>query len=642
MAIQSHLALKDHIRERRLVNARLIFAALFSVLLFTGVIIRLVVLQVVEYEHFDSLANKNRVDIEPLPPQRGLIFDRNGVVLAENMPTFSLDLVPEKVPDLPATIEALTELLQINETDLERFHEQLKQSRAFEQVTLRYQLTEEEVARFSINRHRFPGVDVVGRLIRHYPQGKLFAHAIGYVGRINQQDLLIINPQNYKGTLQIGKTGVEKQYEDLLHGTVGYRQVETNVQGRTVRELKSEPSHPGEDLYLHLDIGLQRTAVEALAGENGSVVAIDPRNGGILAMVSQPDFDPNLFVSGISTKDYSALRDSPERPLYDRSLRGHYPPGSTLKPFVALAGLELGVVTEQSRTYCPGWYSLPGHSHRYRCWKHQGHGHMNALDAMAQSCDVYFYDLAHALGIDRMHTFLDMFSLGRKTGVDIPNESGGLLPSSEWKRNSRNQAWFPGETLIAGIGQGFNQTTPLQLAHATSILAMRGTVHTPKLVRASRSGGQEDLQLMPAAEAVTLPMQNADNWQAVIDSMVEVIHGQRGTARHIGEEMPFNIAGKTGTAQVFGIAQDEKYDAETLEKKLHDHALFIAFAPADDPQFAVAVVVENGGSGSKTAAPIARKMIERYFNLPTEPKPEEAEAVETETLPAPSEAVTDE
>ncbi|MEX0614752.1 MAG: penicillin-binding protein 2, partial [Methylophaga sp.] len=276
MAINSHLALKDHIRERRLVNARLIFAALFSVLLFTGVIVRLVVLQVVEYEHFDSLANKNRVDIEPLPPQRGLIFDRNGVVLAENMPTFSLDLVPEKVPDLPATIEALTELLQLNETDLQRFHEQLKQSRAFEQVTLRDQLTEEEVARFSINRHRFPGVDVVGRLIRHYPQGELFAHAIGYVGRINQQDLLIIDPKNYKGTLQIGKTGVEKQYEDLLHGTVGYRQVETNVQGRTVRELKSEPSHPGKDLYLHLDIGLQRTAVEALAGENGSVVAMDP------------------------------------------------------------------------------------------------------------------------------------------------------------------------------------------------------------------------------------------------------------------------------------------------------------------------------------------------------------------------------
>lgn len=615
MAIDSHLALKDHLRERRLVNARLIFAAIFSFLLFAGVIIRLVVLQVVEYEHFDSLANKNRVDIEALPPQRGLIFDRNGVVLAENMPTFSLELVPEKVPDMQATISALADLFALSEEDLSKFHERLKQHRSFEQVTLRYQLTEQEVARFSVNRHRFPGVDVVGRLIRHYPQGPLFAHAVGYVGRINQQDLLIINPQNYKGTLQIGKTGVEKQYEDLLHGTVGHRQVETNVQGRTVRELKSVPSQPGQDLYLHLDVELQRTAAEALEGYNGSVVAMDPRNGGVLAMVSQPDFDPNLFVSGISVKDYAELRDSLDQPLYDRSLRGHYPPGSTLKPFMALAGMELGVVTEHSKTYCPGWYSLPGHSHRYRCWKHQGHGHMNALDAMAQSCDVYFYDLAHALGIDRMHTFLDMFGFGRKTGVDIPNESDGLLPSSEWKRNTRNQAWFPGETLIAGIGQGFNQTTPLQLAHATSILAMRGTVHTPQLVRASRSSGQQTLQLMTAAPAETLPMQNADNWQAVIDSMVEVIHGERGTARHIGEKMPFNIAGKTGTAQVFGIAQDEKYDAETLAKKLHDHALFIAFAPAEDPEFAVAVVVENGGSGSKTAAPIAKKMIEQYFGL---------------------------
>ncbi|MCX4188777.1 penicillin-binding protein 2 [Methylophaga sp. OBS3] len=618
MAINSHLALKDHLRERRLVNARLLFAAIFSLLLFIGVTVRLVVLQVVEYEHFDSLSNKNRVDIEPLPPQRGLIFDRNGVVLAENMPTFTLELVPEKVPNMAETIEALTELLGLTGEDLEKFRERLKQQRSFEQVTLRYQLTEEEVARFSVNRHRFPGVDVVGRLIRHYPQGALFAHAVGYVGRINQQDLLVIDQQNYKGTLQIGKTGIEKQYEDLLHGTVGYRQVETNVQGRTVRELRSVASQPGQDLYLHLDIGLQRTAVEALTGYNGSVVAMDPRNGGILAMVSQPDFDPNLFVSGISIKDYAELRDSPERPLYDRALRGHYPPGSTLKPFVALAGLELGVVTEHTKTYCPGWYSLPGHSHRYRCWKHSGHGHMDAIDAMAQSCDVYFYDLAHALGIDRMHTFLDMFGFGRKTGVDIPNESGGLLPSSEWKRNSRNQAWFPGETLIAGIGQGFNQTTPLQLAHATSVLAMRGTMNKPTLVRASRTSGQEELQLMPTQPPETLPMQDANNWQLVVDSMIEVVHGQRGTARHITEKMPFRMAGKTGTAQVFGIAQDEKYDAETLEKKLHDHALFVAFAPADNPEFAVAVVVENGGSGSKVAAPIAQKMIEEYFGIEAE------------------------
>ncbi|AFJ02330.1 Penicillin-binding protein 2 (PBP-2) [Methylophaga frappieri] len=615
MAINTHLTMKDHLRERRLVNARLVFAAIFSVLLFLGIFVRLVVLQVMEYEHFDSLANKNRVDIEPLPPQRGLIYDRNGVVLAENMPTFSLELVPEKVPDMPATLTALQELFSVDADELSKFQERLQQQRSFEPVTLRYQLTEDEVARFSVNRHRFPGVEVVGRLIRHYPQGALFAHAIGYVGRINQQDLQVIDTQNYKGTLQIGKTGVEKQYEDLLHGKVGYRQVETNVQGRTVRELTSQASIPGRDIYLHLDTTLQRTAAKALAGYNGSIVAMDPRNGGILAMVSQPDFDPNLFVSGISIKDYAALRDSPERPLYDRSIRGHYPPGSTLKPFVALTGLELGVVSRNSETYCPGWYSLPGHSHRYRCWKHQGHGHTNVIEAMAESCDVYFYDLAHALGIDRMHDFMSQFGFGQRSGVDIPNESKGLLPSSQWKRSSRNQAWYPGETLISGIGQGFNQTTPLQLAHATAILAMRGMVQPPQLVRGSRENGQSALELMANEQGQSVPVQSPENWQMVVDAMVEVVHGKRGTAKHIGEGMPFKIAGKTGTAQVFGIAQDEKYDAETIAKKLHDHALFIAFAPADNPEFVVAVVVENGGSGSQKAAPMAKTMIEQYFNL---------------------------
>jgi len=611
----SRFTLKDHFRESRLINGRLIFAAILSVLVFAVVIVRLVVLQVLEYEHFDSLSNRNRVDIEPLPPQRGLIYDRNGVMLAENIPTFSLEMVPEKVPDIEQTLNDLSVLLALSEEDVSEFQERLKRHRRFQQVVIRQRLTEQEVARFSANRHRFPGVDIEGRLIRHYPQGHLFAHMIGYVGRINERDMQIIDQQNYKGTLQIGKTGVEKEYEDDLHGEVGYRQVETNVQGRIVRELMSVASHSGDDLFLHVDINLQRVASEALADYNGSVVAMDPRTGGVLAMVSKPDFDPNSFVSGISTKEYGELRDSPDRPLFDRALRGHYPPGSTLKPFVALAGLELGVVTEHSKTFCPGWYTLPGHDHRYRCWKHYGHGHVDLKDAVAQSCDVYFYDLAHALGIDRMHQFLDLFDFGHRTGVDIPSESKGLSPSREWKRGSRNQAWFPGETIISGIGQGFNQTTPIQLAHATATLAMRGATTEPQVVRASRAAGDADMQLRNGNNMHSLPMENSQHWEAVIDSMVEVIHGARGTARHVGEGMPFKIAGKTGTAQVFGIAQDEKYDAETLERKLHDHALFIAFAPADNPEFVVAVVVENGGSGSKTAAPIAREMIKQHFGI---------------------------
>lgn len=611
----SRFTLKDHFRESRLINGRLIFAAILSVLVFTVVIVRLVVLQVIEYEHFDSLSNRNRVDIQPLPPQRGLIYDRNGVMVAENIPTFSLEMVPEKVPDMAQTLQQLTRLLSLTEEDVSEFQERLTRHRRFQQVVVRQRLTEQEVARFSANRHRFPGVDIEGRLIRHYPQGHLFAHTVGYVGRINERDMQIIDLQDYKGTLQIGKTGVEKKYEDNLHGEVGYRQVETNVQGRIVRELMSVASHSGDDIFLHLDINLQRVASTALADFNGSVVAMDPRTGGVLAMVSKPDFDPNLFVSGISSKAYAELRDSPDRPLFDRALRGHYPPGSTLKPFVALAGLEMGVVTEHSKTYCPGWFSLPGHDHRYRCWKHYGHGHVDMKDAVAQSCDVYFYDLAHALGIDRLHQFLDLFGFGHRTGVDIPSESRGLSPSREWKRGSRNQAWFPGETLISGIGQGFNQTTPIQLAHATSTLAMRGVTTEPQVVRASRAAGDADMQLRSSNNTNSLPMENSQHWEAVIDSMVEVVHGTRGTARHVGEGMPFKVAGKTGTAQVFGIAQDEKYDAETLERKLHDHALFIAFAPADKPEFVVAVVVENGGSGSKTAAPIAREMIKQYFGI---------------------------
>ena len=613
--MSSRFALKDHFRESRLVNERLIVAALIAGLLFIVVMVRLAVLQVVEHEHFNSLSNQNRVDMGPLPPQRGLIYDRNGVILAENIPTFSLELTPENVHDLDSTLAELALLFSMTDEEIVDIKGRIKRQRGFRQFVFRQRLTEKEVAVFSVNRHRFPGVDVVGRLIRHYPQGALFAHTVGYVGRINERDQKRIDAKNYKGTQQIGKTGVERYYEDLLHGQVGYRQVETNVQGRIVRDLQNEPSTPGQDLFLHLDVNLQRVAAEALGEFNGAVVAIEPTTGGVLTMVSKPDFDPNLFVTGISTKNYSVLRDSIDRPLFDRTLRGHYPPGSTLKPFVALAGLELGVVNEQTESFCPGWFTLPGQDHRYRCWKSHGHGKVDLKTSISQSCDVYFYDLAHTLGIDRLHDFLDIFDFGHRTGIDVPSESRGLSPSSEWKRTRRNQAWYPGETVISGIGQGFNQTTPIQLAHATAILAMRGVNVSPNVARASRKNGDSELQLIPTEHAEASPMENSQNWEAVIDSMVEVVHGKRGTARHVGVGLPFKMAGKTGTAQVFGIKQDEKYDAETLAKKLHDHALFTAFAPADKPEIVIAVVVENGGSGSRTAAPIARKIIDQYFGI---------------------------
>ncbi|MDT8371217.1 MAG: penicillin-binding protein 2 [Gammaproteobacteria bacterium] len=613
--MSNRFALKDHYREGRLVNDRLIFSVIFTGLLFIIIMIRLVFLQVFEHEHFDSLSNKNRVDIEPLPPQRGLIYDRNGVVLAENIPTFSLELVPENVPDIDLTLNELADMFAMSDEEIDDLKLRIKHQRRFRQVIVRERLTQQEVAMFSVNRHRFTGVDVVGRLIRHYPQGALFAHTIGYVGRINEREQQYIDEQDYKGTLQIGKTGIEKYYEELLHGTVGYQRVETNVQGRVVRELFRSAPVSGSDLFLHLDTNLQRVAFDALGEFNGSVIALDPKTGAILAMVSKPEFDPNLFVSGISSKQYAALRDSPDRPLFDRALRGHYPPGSTLKPFIALAGLEMGVISEQSKSFCPGWYTLPGQDHRYRCWKSHGHGHVDLNDAISQSCDVYFYDLAHTLGIDRIHSFLDLFNFGHRSGIDIPSESAGLSPSKEWKQQNRRQVWYPGETLISGIGQGFNQTTPIQLAHATAILAMRGINITPRVARATRSSVESELELIPAIIAEPLPIERSRNWEAVIDSMVEVVHGKRGTARPVAKDMPFKIAGKTGTAQVFGIKQDEKYDADTLAKKLHDHALFIAFAPADDPEFVVVVVAEHGGGGSKTAAPIARKMIKHYFGV---------------------------
>ena len=613
--MSDRLTLKDHFRESRLVNDRLIFSAILAGILFAIILARLAILQVVDHEHFKTLSHNNRVGIEPLPPQRGLIYDRNGVVLAENIPTFSLELTPEKVDSLDETLTSLVKLFNLSSEEVAEITKKIRQQRGFRQVVIRKNLTEKEVALFSVNQHSLTGVDVVARLIRHYPHGALFAHTIGYVGRLNERDQKSVDGREYKGTLQIGKTGVEKEYEKLLHGQVGYRQVETNVQGRVVRELTREPSHSGQELYLHLDINLQRVASEVLADYNGAIVALEVKTGGILAMVSKPDFNPNSFVSGISSKEYDLLRDSADRPLFDRSIRGHYPPASTLKPFVALAGLERGVTRSESKTFCPGWYKLPGHEHRYRCWKTHGHGIVGLKQSLAQSCDVYFYDLANSLGIDQMHGFLDIFGFGRRTGIDVPSESRGLSPSREWKREAKNQVWYPGETLISGIGQGFNQTTPVQLAQATAMLAMRGVYMKPRVVKASRNHNADELTLVPIETGESLPVVNKKHWESVIDSMVEVTKGPRGTARALGKKLPFDVAGKTGTAQVFGIKQNQKYDVEMLEKKLQDHALFIGFAPADNPEFVVVVVAENGGSGSKVAAPMARKMIEQYFGL---------------------------
>lgn len=605
--------IKDIAAEAGIVRGRVI-AACVTVLLLAGVLVaRMAQLQVVEYEHFSTLSEDNRVKIVPLAPTRGLIYDRNGVELAQNTPTFSLEIVPENVDDMTELLTELGKLVEISDEDSERFRSMLKKKRPFQSVPLRYRLSEEEVARISVNRHRFPGADVQARLTRSYPLGASAVHLLGYVGSMNEEDLQSVDAAEYRGTTHIGKTGVEQAYESLLHGRPGFQHVETNAQGRILRVLERSDPTPGSNIYLTVDASLQAVAERALGGENGAVVAVDPATGGLLAFASMPVYDPNLFVDGIDSKTYRKLLASPERPLFNRALNGQYPPGSTVKPFVGLAGLELETVTKDHELFCPGWFRLPGRERRYRDWKKWGHGKVNVTRSIVESCDVYYYTLAHEMGIEQLHDYLTLFGFGQRTGIDLHGESAGLMPSEEWKRRSKGQAWFPGETLITGIGQGFTLATPLQLAMATATLSTRGVRLRPQIVlRREDAVSQSSVDLVPETLDTIAPHLEA-NWQTIINAMADVVHGPRGTARRIGVGATYRIAGKTGTAQVFGIAQDEEYDAEKLDKKLLDHALFIAFAPVDNPRIAVAVLVENGGSGSRTAAPIARKVMDHYF-----------------------------
>jgi len=607
------LTLKDHLHEYHLFSNRAITLLVLCGLLLLALLSRLLYLQVVEHEHFTTLSEDNRVKLQPIAPNRGLIYDRNGILLADNLPSYRLEITAEQVDDMPSTLMELEEIIHIRETDRDRFDKLLARKPRFEAVPLRFHLSDEEVARFAVNRHRFSGVEIKAGLARHYPQGKLAVHAIGYVGRIDERSLKKLDSSNYSGTTHIGKTGVEKTYEKVLHGSVGVRQVETTAQGRVVRTLKRTPPVPGQNLYLTLDSRLQAAAEAAFGDHSGAAVALDPKTGDVLALVSMPTYDPNPFVNGIDYDDYAKLRDDRRQPLFNRALRGQYPPGSTIKPFIGLAGLEEGVTSVSSTTYCPGYYMLPGSSRKYRDWKHAGHGTVDLKKAITQSCDVYFYDLARSLGIARIHDYLQHFGFGKRTGIDIVGELPGLLPSPAWKRQHRGQPWFPGETIITGIGQGFFLSTPLQLAAATSVLANRGYWMRPNIIHAEQESGQDALLPHRAQIAETLSINNPQNWDMVIHAMVDVVHSAHGTARRIGKDSPYRIAGKTGTAQVYGLKKEEKYNAREIPEELRDHALFIAFAPVDDPKIAVAVIVEHGGGGGSVAAPIARKIMDSYL-----------------------------
>lgn len=610
------LTLKDHFFEVRLLTSRAIALLALCGILLLILISRLIYLQVVSHEHYATLSENNRVKLQAIAPNRGLIYDRNGILLAGNLPSYKLEITPELVDDIHSTLTALEEIIHIRDIDRARFDKLLKRKSRFEPIPLRFHLSDEEVARFAVDRHRFPGVDIQASLVRHYPLGRTAVHALGYVGRIDETALKKIDTSNYRGTTHIGKTGVERTYESVLHGTVGVQHVETTAQGRIIRVLKRVAPVPGRNLILTLDSRLQAVAETAFGGFTGSAIAMDPKNGDILAMVSLPTYDPNPFVNGIEYAAYKALQENGREPLFNRALRGQYPPGSAIKPFIGLAGLEQGISHQHSSTYCPGFYSLAGSERKYRDWKRAGHGTVNLDIAITQSCDVYFYDLAVSMGIDRIHHYLAQFGFGVKTGIDLLGELAGLLPSPDWKRRKHGEPWFPGETVITGIGQGFFLTTPLQLAVATAALANQGELISPRIVSATQITNSEELIPRRQKTPRTISINDQKNWDAIIKAMVNVVHSPRGTARRIGKDSPYKIAGKTGTSQVFGLKEEEIYDAEKIPEKLRDHALFIAFAPVDDPQIVVAVIVENGGSGGKVAAPIARTIMDAYLEIP--------------------------
>jgi penicillin-binding protein 2 len=613
----SNARLKDHWAEQRAFLMRSIVAAGIVAALTLLVVGRLFQLQVVQYEDFSAQSQGNRIRLLPVVPTRGLILDRNGTVLAENTPSFALEVTPEQATSLGEELKRLAELHLLDPEELPDIRKDIAAHKRFEAVTLRERLSDEEVALFAVRRPYFPGFEIKAQLSRRYPFGQIAAHALGYVGGMSAADLQSVDEAQYAGTTHIGKAAVERAYEDELHGNTGEEQVLVNARGRSLETISRDVPAPGEDLILALDLPAQKAAYEALANKRGAVVAIDPSNGEVIVFISTPAVDPNLMAGGLGRKAYAALEEDIDRPLFNRAVRGLYPPGSTIKPIIALAALHHGTTDPHRTVYCGGAYMLPGSTHRYRDWKKEGHGGVDMHTGIEQSCDVYFYNVARDLGIDRLQAFLKGFGLGRVTGIDMPGEKEGLVPSPEWKRRVYPKAgvWFPGETLITGIGQGYLQVTPIQLAHAAATIAARGKRFQPQLVHALRDPMTGKFETVEPHRLDPVPVTDNGFWDTIIDGMYAVMNGPRGTARAVGQGALLHMAGKSGTAQVFTVAQTSKYNASEVTERLRDHALFIAFGPVEDPKIAVAVFHHNGQSGSKVAAPIARKVMETYLRL---------------------------
>lgn len=595
--------LKNHKAEEKVVNTRIVVAIIFMLLLVIGLISRLFYLQVIEYTKMSTQSDENRVHLKALPPNRGLIYDTNNNLLAMNRSSKILAIVSERVKNTKKLLAEISKLIPLSEGEIRRYKHRVKQSRPFEAVALKFDLTDKEIARIAVNQFRLPGVEINAELVRHYPEGSAYAHSVGYVGRINDRELSRIDASLYSGTHTIGKIGVEKYYESVLHGKPGYQEVETNASGRVVRVLREEPPIAGKNLHLYLDTKLQKIAIKALKGRRGAVVAMDPNTGGVLAMVSNPSFDPNLFVTGIDSKTFNAFNTSIDRPLYNRASLGEYPPASTVKPIMGLALLAYHIVKPTDRIFDRGWFQLPGSKHKFRNWKRTGNGWVNLSQAIMISNDTYFYNQADKLGINKLHTFASQFGLGRRTGIDIGEERPGLLPSKAWKRGLYNKPWYPGETVIAIIGQGYVLATPLQLAEVAALIANRGKHVQPKLVK-------EDIPSLEHKDWGGDIHEDPKNWELVIKAMENVVSSPKGTAYwRIGRGLKYTMAGKTGTAQVVSIPQGAEYDAEKLKEFERDHSLFIAFAPVNHPKIAIAVVIEN----SEGAPNVARKVTDAYL-----------------------------
>ncbi|UIJ74895.1 penicillin-binding protein 2 [Acinetobacter sp. SH20PTE14] len=605
--MKQHYPLKNVQQEKRIYRNRVVISIGIVSFFMLLLVARYAYLQIKSYETFSTAADQNRIRLQPLAPSRGYIYDRNGVLLADNYPVFSATMSRADVEDIDDTVERLTPLLELTDEDIERFKSRIKTSKKTERVSIKLNLNENDIARFSEVKYQFPGVNIETQMTRYYPHGELFAHVIGYVGRINDKELKTIDKDLYAGSNLIGKIGVEKSYEELLHGMPGNESVEADAFGNVLRHLGRKDPIRGNDLYLSLDYGLQMVASEQLADRRGAIVAIDPRTGEILALVSSPSFNPNLFVTGISSKDYSELRDSLDQPLYNRAVQGAYPPGSTIKPMFGLGGIHYGLVDWSTAISDPGYFTLPGDSHRFRDHKKTGHGSVNLHKAQVISCDTYFYVLSYRMGIEKMNTWMRQFGFGEKTGVDLPSESTGLYPNPEWKLRTRKSNWLKGETISVSIGQGAFTATPLQLAMATAITANQGSHVTPHVLRESKGAKVHKVHNAPNGRIQFNG--KPDDWIKMRDAMIDVV--QTGTGRGIRTPM-YQIAGKTGTAQVKSIAQGKRYNESLLTERQLDHGLFVGFAPAEKPEIAIAVVWENGRHGG-SAAQIAKPMFDYWL-----------------------------